>query len=141
MGTKNHDERPALSASRIEWLDHAVAPVLEALLQTGEFTPTLYVHGAEGTQPFMLAARALGELREEAAACIRDRVRGAEGYVLVYPSVLRFGDKPYTVLIVETAGAEDETAEELARRYWRDEQRVAERFDRLGPVDNLLDRA
>lgn len=130
-----------LGAARLAWLDQAIAPAIDLLLKTGEFSPTLYLHGAGRTQAHVLDARDMAELRDEAVERIREGAADVEGYVLLYPSTIRFGEKPYTVLIVETAGSEDAEADELARRYWREEGRVADRFDQLGRLDNLLDRA
>lgn len=130
-----------LGAARLAWLDQAIAPAMELLLNTGRFSPTLYLHGAGQTQAFSLTAREMKDLRQEAVERLRETDADVEGYVLLYPSTLRFGENPFSVLIVETAGAEDAEAQELARRYWRSEKRVAPRFDLLGRLDNLLDRA
>lgn len=141
MNRQEESSEPALDAARLGWLEEAIKPALDLLLQTGRFSPTLYLHGAGQTEACELSAREMAKLREAAVDRIRQAPADVEGYVLMYPSTIRFGEKPYTVLIVEVAGSEDAEAHELARRYWRAEKRVADSFDRLGRLDNLLDRA
>jgi hypothetical protein len=132
------DDDISISQEQAVMIEAGVQPALDALMATGEFPPTLYVHDGKQVTYFTVEVEELESLHATCKQAIADQVPEAVAYVLLYDSSVETEDGTVDVLIIETGDAEYEEAHEFARMYSREDGTIAAKITRLGTAPHLL---